>query len=123
VRANGASPETLLVTPRPPQYTAAVSGAPGAFVRTIENALRGEPFAFIRPASKRAQTGQVLQLIGRLRGRGLAVVVISHNLEEIYHVADRIVALRLGRTGASFDRRTTCREDVVAAITGATASA
>ncbi len=69
------------------------------------------------------QTAQVLELIGRLRDRGLAVVVISHNLEEIYHVADRIVVLRLGRMAASFDRRTTPRADVVAAITGAMASA
>ncbi len=69
------------------------------------------------------QTAQVLELIGRLRDRGLAVAVISHNLEEIYHVADRIVVLRLGRMAASFDRRTTPRADVVAAITGAMASA
>ncbi len=46
-------------------------------------------------------------------------MVISHNLENVYHFADRIVVLRLGRLAASFDRRTTPREDVVAAITGA----
>ena len=65
------------------------------------------------------QTAQVLELIQRLREQGLGVVVISHNLENVYSVADRIVVLRLGRLEASFDRRTTPREDVVAAITGA----
>ncbi len=65
------------------------------------------------------QTAQVLELIQRLREQGLGVVVISHNLENVYSVADRIVVLRLGRLEASFDRRTTRREDVVAAITGA----
>jgi D-xylose transport system ATP-binding protein len=77
----------------------------------IARSLLGEPRVAILDEPTAAlgvvQTGQVLQLIGRLRGRGLAVVVISHNLEEIYHVADRIVVLRLGRTAASFDRRTT----------------
>ena len=64
------------------------------------------------------QTEQVLELIGRLRDHGLAVVVISHNLENIFHVADRIIVLRLGRVIAAFDRRTTPRNEVVAAITG-----
>jgi D-xylose transport system ATP-binding protein len=65
------------------------------------------------------QTAQVLELIRRLRDQGLAVVIISHNLDNIYSVADRIVVLRLGRVVASFDRRATPREEVVAAITGA----
>jgi D-xylose transport system ATP-binding protein len=69
------------------------------------------------------QTAQVLELVGRLRGKGLGVVVISHNLENVYSVADRIVVLRLGRVAASLDRRMTPREDVVAAITGAAVSA
>jgi D-xylose transport system ATP-binding protein len=67
------------------------------------------------------QTAQVLDLILRLRDQGLAVIVISHNLENVYSVADRIVVLRLGRVAATFDRRTTPREVVVAAITGAAA--
>ena len=65
------------------------------------------------------QTVQVLALIRRMRDQGLAVLVISHNLETVYSVADRIVVLRLGRVAATFDRRTTPRDDVVAAITGA----
>ena len=69
------------------------------------------------------QTAQVLELVHRLRERALGVVIISHNLENVYSVADRIVVLRLGRVAASFDRLTTPREEVVAAITGAAVSA
>jgi D-xylose transport system ATP-binding protein len=65
------------------------------------------------------QTAQVLELIRRLRAKGLAVIVISHNLENVYSVADRIVVLRLGRVAATFDRRSTPRDEVVSAITGA----
>jgi D-xylose transport system ATP-binding protein len=68
-----------------------------------------------------AQTAQVLSLVGRLRERGLGVVVISHNLEDVFQVADRIVVLRLGRREATFDVKKTTREEVVAAITGASA--
>lgn len=64
------------------------------------------------------QTAQVLAPIQQLRDQGLAVVIISHNLDNIFHVADRIAVLRLGRHVATFDRRTAAREDVVAAITG-----
>jgi D-xylose transport system ATP-binding protein len=66
-----------------------------------------------------AQTMQVLNLIRRLREQGLGVVVISHNLAEIFAVCDRIVVLRLGRHVATFETRSTDREQVVAAITGA----
>jgi D-xylose transport system ATP-binding protein len=93
----------------------------------IARSLLGEPRVVILDEPTAAlgvvQTAQVLELIGRLREQGLAVVVISHNLENVYHVADRIVVLRLGRLAASFDRRTTPREEVVAAITGAAATA
>jgi D-xylose transport system ATP-binding protein len=66
-----------------------------------------------------AQTRQVLDLIMRLRERGLGVVVISHNLADVFEVADRIIVLRLGRRVASFAAQTAPREEVVAAITGA----
>jgi D-xylose transport system ATP-binding protein len=65
------------------------------------------------------QTAQVLELIHHLREQGLAIVVISHNLDTVFDVADRIVVLRLGRHEATFERRATSREDVVAAIVGA----
>jgi len=66
-----------------------------------------------------AQTEQVLALIRRLREQGLGVVVITHNLHEVFEVADRIIVLRLGRRVATFLHAETTPEDVVAAITGA----
>jgi D-xylose transport system ATP-binding protein len=66
-----------------------------------------------------AQTRQVLDLIKRLREQGLGVVVISHNLADVFEVADRVIVLRLGRRVATFDVRNVNREQVVGAITGA----
>jgi D-xylose transport system ATP-binding protein len=66
-----------------------------------------------------AQTRQVLDLITRLRQQGLGVVVISHNLADVFEVVDRIIVLRLGRRVATFDVRSTRPDEVVAAITGA----
>jgi D-xylose transport system ATP-binding protein len=66
-----------------------------------------------------AQTAQVLNLIERLRDRGLAVVLISHNMADVFAVADRIVVLRLGRNSGEFRTADTTREAVIAAITGA----
>jgi D-xylose transport system ATP-binding protein len=66
-----------------------------------------------------AQTKQVLALIRRLREQGLAVVVISHNLADVFEVVDRVVVLRLGRMVGTFDIKNTTPERVVAAITGA----
>jgi D-xylose transport system ATP-binding protein len=65
------------------------------------------------------QTKQVLELILRLRNQGMGVVVISHNLANVFEVADRIVVLRLGKRVGTFDRRSASEETVVAAITGA----
>ena len=66
-----------------------------------------------------AQTRQVLDLILRLKEQGHAVIVISHNLADVFEVADRITVLFLGRNGGDFEVKSTTREDVVAAITGA----
>jgi D-xylose transport system ATP-binding protein len=65
------------------------------------------------------QTKQVLELIKRLRSQGLAVVVISHNLADIFEVVDRISVLRLGRNNGVFNVHDTSQEAIVAAITGA----
>ncbi|MCW1920341.1 ATP-binding cassette domain-containing protein [Rhodobacter sp. KR11] len=69
-----------------------------------------------------AQTAEVLNLIERVRDRGLGVIMISHNMEDVRAVADRIVVLRLGRNNGVFDQ-TTSHQDLVAAITGATDNA
>lgn len=89
----------------------------------IARSLLGEPRVVLLDEPTAAlgvsQTEQVLNLIKTLRERGLGVVVISHNLENVFAVADRIIVLRLGRRAATFDVRGVSREDVVAAITGA----
>jgi D-xylose transport system ATP-binding protein len=64
-----------------------------------------------------AQTRQVLDLVRRLAEQGLAVVLISHNLHDIFEVSDRITVLRLGRNVAVFDRKDTTQQEVVHAIT------
>jgi D-xylose transport system ATP-binding protein len=64
-----------------------------------------------------AQTEQVLALVRRLGEQGLAVVIISHNLHDIFETADRITVLRLGRNVGVFERTKTSQEEVVAAIT------
>jgi D-xylose transport system ATP-binding protein len=66
-----------------------------------------------------SQTKQVLDLIRRLRDQGLGVVVISHNMADVFEVADRIVVMRLGRRVATFNVGEASREEVVGAITGA----
>src|SRR3954470_9473778 len=67
-----------------------------------------------------AQTEQVLALVRRLGEQGLAVVLISHNLHDIFETADRISVLRLGRNVGIFERRTTTQQAVVEAITAGT---
>lgn len=64
-----------------------------------------------------AQTRQVLDLVRQLADRGLAVVLISHNLHDVFEVADRITVLRLGRRVAEFNTSETNQQEVVHAIT------
>jgi D-xylose transport system ATP-binding protein len=64
------------------------------------------------------QTKQVLELILKLKERGLGVVVISHNLADVFQIADRIFVLRLGRPSGDFRSTEVTEEHVVAAITG-----
>ena len=66
-----------------------------------------------------AQTKQVLELIKSLRQQGLAVIVISHNLADVFEVVDRISVLRLGRNAGVFHVHDTSQQAIVAAITGA----
>jgi D-xylose transport system ATP-binding protein len=64
-----------------------------------------------------AQTEQVLALVNRLAEQGLGVVLISHNLHDVFETANRITVLRLGRNVALFDRASTTQQEVVEAIT------
>ena len=65
------------------------------------------------------QTRNVLEQIKRVREHGLAVVLISHNMPEVFEVADRIEVLRLGARVARLKPQDVSMEDVVAAMTGA----
>ena len=64
-----------------------------------------------------AQTRQVLDLVRRLADQGLAVVIISHNLHDIFEVADRITVLRLGKSIAELDAKVVTQQQVVEYIT------
>ncbi len=64
-----------------------------------------------------AQTHQVLELVKTLRDKGLGVVVISHNLHDIFEVSDRITVLRLGQRVEVFEARETTQQEIVHAIT------
>ncbi len=64
-----------------------------------------------------AQTHQVLELVKTLRDKGLGVVVISHNLHDIFEVSDRITVLRLGQRVKVFEAKETTQQEIVHAIT------
>lgn len=66
-----------------------------------------------------AQTAEVLNLVERLRDRGLGVILISHNIPDVRAVADRVKVLRLGRNGGDFIVAESSSDDLIAAITGA----
>jgi fructose transport system ATP-binding protein len=65
------------------------------------------------------ETGQVLKLIRDLRDRGLPVILISHNMPNVFEVADRIHIQRLGRRVAVVTPATHSPSDAVAIMTGA----
>ncbi len=64
-----------------------------------------------------AQTEQVLQLVRRLADNGLAVILISHNMNDVLRVADSVCALYLGRTAAQVDAKSTTTTQIVELIT------
>ena len=67
-----------------------------------------------------AQTRQVLDLVRRLAERDLGVVIVSHNLHDVFECADRITVLRLGQRVALLERAKTTQQEVVHAITAGT---
>ncbi|MBO0344266.1 ATP-binding cassette domain-containing protein [Roseibium limicola] len=69
-----------------------------------------------------AQTAEVLNLVERVRDKGLGVIMISHNMEDVRAVADRVIVLRLGRNNGVFSPDSS-NEELVGAITGATDNA
>ena len=64
-----------------------------------------------------AQTEQVLKLVRQLADNGLAVIVISHNLNDVFQVADNIAAMYLGSMAAQVEKNSVTQNDVVRLIT------
>ncbi|MFH8620042.1 ATP-binding cassette domain-containing protein [Streptomyces sp. NPDC017979] len=93
----------------------------------IARSLLGDPRLVILDEPTAAlgveQTAQVLDLVERLRERGLATILISHNMADVKAVADRVAVLRLGRNNGVFEMSATSQEEIVSAITGATDNA
>ncbi len=93
----------------------------------IARSMLGEPKLVILDEPTAAlgveQTAQVLDLVERLRERGLAVILISHNMADVKAVADKVAVLRLGRNNGVFDVGSTSQEEIISAITGATDNA
>jgi ABC-type sugar transport system ATPase subunit len=69
------------------------------------------------------ESAMVLELIKEVRSQGLAVIMISHNLPEVFAVADRITVLRLGKTIVTLNTSETSLDAVVGMMTGAVAAA
>ncbi|MFF0742199.1 ATP-binding cassette domain-containing protein [Streptomyces sp. NPDC004111] len=96
-------------------------------VVAIARALVGDPKVVILDEPTAAlgveQTAQVLDLVERLRERGHGVILISHNMEDVRAVADKVAVLRLGRNNGVFDVKTVSQEVIISAITGATDNA
>jgi D-xylose transport system ATP-binding protein len=96
-------------------------------VVAIARALIGDPKVVILDEPTAAlgveQTAQVLDLVERLRERGLGVLLISHNMADVQAVADQVAVLRLGRNNGVFAVKDTSHEKIIAAITGATDNA
>jgi D-xylose transport system ATP-binding protein len=88
----------------------------------IARSLLGDPKVVLLDEPTAAlgvtQTAQVLELIIELKARGHAVVVISHNLADVFDIADRITVLRMGRNVGDYTAKQTDHEAIVAAITG-----
>ena len=77
-------------------------------------ALLDEPTAALGVVQQR----EVLDLVLRLKRPRLGVVLISHNLQQVFEVVDRLVVLRLGRVAANVMRDTVSPQDIVGYITG-----
>jgi len=95
------------------QQVASLSGGQRQTVANSRVVVLDEPTAALGVA----QTEQVLKLVRRLADNGLAVVLISHNLNDIFQVADNISVLYLGKMAAQVRAKDVNRSQVVELIT------
>ncbi len=92
-----------------------------AIARAIYNTdlkilVMDEPTAALGPE----ETRNTLKLMRRLKGQGISLIVISHNLDHVFAVADRVMVMRGGRVAAVLDCQTSTKQDVLAHIVAAT---
>jgi len=92
-----------------------------AIARAIYNTdlkilVMDEPTAALGPE----ETRNTLALMKRLKGQGISLIVISHNLDHVFAVADRVMVMRGGRVAATLDCQSSTKQDVLAHIVAAT---
>ena len=92
-----------------------------AIARAIYNTdlkilVMDEPTAALGPE----ETRNTLELMRRLKGQGISLIVISHNLDHVFAVADRVMVMRGGRVAATLDCKSSTKQDVLAHIVAAT---
>ena len=98
------------------QAVAIARAVNGAELRVL---VMDEPTAALGPE----ETRNTLKLIESVRERGTAIILISHNLEQVFQIADRVQVMRGGRNAGVVDVASTTRRDVLGMIVGADAGA
>ncbi len=86
----------------------------GALIDDPALLLLDEPTAGLDPQ----QSALLLQLVRRLRRSRLGIVLVSHNIDDVLEVADRVAVLRLGRNAGVFETRYAGQEQIVSAVSG-----
>ncbi len=105
---------------------ASLSGGQRQSVAVARSVMRENRVVFLDEPTAAlgvAQTREVLELVKRLRDEGHGVVIISHNMADVFEVADRICVLRLGRRVGTYEASKVSREQLVGLMTGAVAGA
>jgi D-xylose transport system ATP-binding protein len=103
------------------QKVSSLSGGQRQTVAIARSVLRNSKLVILDEPTAAlgvAQTEQVLNLVRRLADSGVAVIIISHNLQDVFKVCDDIAVLYLGRMVTQIDADKTNQNDVVGYITG-----
>jgi len=103
------------------QRVSSLSGGQRQTVAIARSVLRNSKLVILDEPTAAlgvAQTEQVLNLVRRLADSGVAVIIISHNLQDVFKVCDDIAVLYLGRMVTQIDSDKTNQADVVGYITG-----